>query len=426
VLAKNELEKRWILDVWDYDNKKVATIGANGSAKSTYNFRYLFALCVHEPISILITSGTYQQVTDLFKQKLYPLLKVIGFTKANYQTMEFTLTNGVELHFKTSENFRTAEGVEYDAWFADEFQLHSREAVEMFHRRTRRSKEQSIFRIVGLPDEPDSWQYTYFEENGYTLNEISLYDHPSQEWIAFYEKELKKLFPQKEKLDRYLYGKRVSLTGIGLFAIESRHLIEVPYSPDIDIEICFDFNSEYRAVTMWQQSGIDEATKHPLYNCVRSLNLGSALTTIGADAIEICEMLKGHKANIILNGDASGENRQIGVTGSMWKAIREEFNKQFVGKVRFVVPSVNPLVKDTIQCVNWALSQNLVSFSTPARKAFQSVTACKADKYGEIDKSVDYTPSGVRTHHADTVRYSVWRIYSKLYPSGRNRYAIYA
>jgi hypothetical protein len=384
----------------------------------------MFTMILKGNCRILLTCGTNEQVKKLLQQKLWDKLKKIPLTKSNWQTLEFHFETGAELHLKTVESYHTAEGLEYDAWFADEIQDHSEEAVKVFHSRTRRARDKCLFRIVGMPAEPEHFMYAYFAENGFTLHEITLYDHPSQEWIDFYEKELKALYHGKE-LDRYLFGKRVSLSGIGIFATNDINLTDCKYDPAIDVELCWDFNSEFRAVTMWQNIGKHNTKFHPVLVCVKSFEMKG--DTLHEDAVQLCEELKGHKGLVILNGDASGDNKQTGVTGSMWKAVREQFAKVFAGQMKYVVPTVNPSVKDTIQCVNWALKEGLVMFdNTHAKKAYNSLTACKADKFGEIDKSVDYKPGAVRTHHADTVRYAVWRTYSKLYPSGRNRYALYA
>jgi hypothetical protein len=108
----------------------------------------------------------------------------------------------------------------------------------------------------------------------------------------------------------------------------------------------------------------------------------------------------------------------------MWKAVRELFGDAFGDRLRYKVPLANPPVKDTIQCVNWALRNDLVKFNPAERNVYQSLQAAKADKYGDLDKSSDYKEGRVKTHDADTARYALWEIYGRMYPGNRNNYWI--
>jgi hypothetical protein len=156
--------------------------------------------------------------------------------------------------------------------------------------------------------------------------------------------------------------------------------------------------------------------------CVKSWQLKEA--TVYEDAILLCDYLSNHKNTIFLQGDASGENRSAQATTSMWKMIRDVFYDKF-DDVRFVVPSKNPPVKDTIQCVNWALSESLVYFDKAERNVYMSLQAIKADKYGEIDKSIDYRNStSARTHEADTARYAIWHFYKNVWAGRRGGFFI--
>jgi predicted GNAT family acetyltransferase len=125
------------------------------------------------------------------------------------------------------------------------------------------------------------------------------------------------------------------------------------------------------------------------------------------------------KGNVYLLGDASGQNRTAQTTDSMWKTVKEVFISHFGGRIRYLVPASNPSVKDTIQCVNWALRSNLVRFAEKERNVYMSMQSARADKYGEIDKANDYKPTGIKSHETDTARYALWHFYSKHYPGNR-------
>jgi hypothetical protein len=146
--------------------------------------------------------------------------------------------------------------------------------------------------------------------------------------------------------------------------------------------------------------------------------------TVYDDAVKLCHLLKDHKNVVFLHGDASGESRSAQTTTSMWKMVRDVFQEHF-DDVRNVVPRKNPSVKDTIQCANWALQNNLVRFNRDERNVYMSLQAVKADKYGEIDKSIDYkNTTATRTHETDTARYAFWHYFQKVYPGRRGGYFI--
>lgn len=416
-LSDEAKRKKWIRDITSYKHKRVAVIGGNGSAKSTYSFRHFARLCWRRPGLFLITSGTADQAMKLYDQKLKTIISKMGLSRENNVKMIYELSNGSQIHIKSKENYKTAEGPEYDYWFADEFQDHSQEAAEMFLKRTRRSRENSMVRVTGLPDDPESWQYKFLEDNHFVLHEISLYDHPDPDWIHYYEGVLKELFTGA-KLKRYLKGERVSLTGIGLFSADETNKMDVEYDPDKDLYLCWDFNVEYRAVTAWQQVGLSDESL-PEYNCIESFQLKN--TTTQVDAEEMCDYYRGHNADVILHGDASGENRTAATSDSMWRQIRGVFEHHFSGRVRYKVPDSNPNVKDTIQILNWALMKGLITFSDAANIAYRYLVAAKSDKYGEVDKSGDYREGGAKTHEVDTIRYLAWLIYDHHFPGTKRR-----
>lgn len=406
-------QKKWICDITNWDLKRLAVIGANGTAKTTYSFRMFARLAWRRPGMFLITSGTTDQVGKLFDQKLKKIMKSMGLVKADSVKKIYELTNGTKIHMKSRENYKTAEGIEYDYWFADEFHDHSVEAAEMFKKRTRKSRQHSLFRITGLSDDPEHWQYDFFDENNIKLHELSIEDHPSQEWIAYYKPELEQLYPAGPKRDRYVYGMRKSITGINLFNISNHHRKTVDYDPEKDLYFNWDFNVIYRAVTAWQIIGKSEHG-YPLLGCIDAYQMDEATTY--EDAKKLARLWGPHQKRVFLHGDASGDNRTASTSDTMWQQVRKAFKDKFGKQLRYIVPRANPNVKDTIQVLNWALTNDLILFDTKASKAFRSVSAAKADRYGEIDKSNDDSPDGANTHEMDTVRYMAYHIFKKHLP----------
>lgn len=399
--------KEWISDIFSPDLRKLAVIGAKGSAKSTYTFKLLLAIIFRGGRrKILLTCGTREQVSKLFKQQIYDQIKLLPMSSSNFTSLEFEFENGIILHLKSVETAKTAEGLEYDCWFADEFQDHTEEAVKVFHSRTRRARQMCLFRVVGMPDDPSHFMYQYFQENGYKLHEITLFDHPSQEWIDYYSSELSRIY-SGSMLDRYLYGKRVSLTGLGAFTIPIECQKEFSIEPNIPLQFVWDFNVEYRAVLVGQY--YDEKI-----HILDSYQMTNPL--LSTDAEEVISRYSSHKGGFILDGDASGENRSAAATESMWQQIKAVFNKH---NARSIVPRKNPNVKDSIQIAQWGLKESRIIFHKDAVKMIGAISNAKLDKYGEIDKSKDYSNSPHKSHEVDVFRYFVYSNLKKHFPTAK-------
>jgi hypothetical protein len=396
-----------------------AIIGGKGSSKTFSGARYVIAEMDRQPRSRgLLMWNTLKQAEDIFVQDIEPLLKAMGL-KYNYNKSKHDLSvNGCLIHLRSAEpnSIENIESVTYDWGWADEVSFYDRRALTTFDSRIRTGLSRR--RYTSMPDEPDAFMYTFLENMGAKMYEIGLRDNPSKRFRERYEAQLRAIYSGSE-LDRYLFGRRVSLTGAGAFAVDNAHRVPLTYDPKTEIVLSWDFNNEYRAVSAWQHVGSTDDAK-PVWGCVRSWQMKEA--TVYEDASRLCNELKGHTGDVVLIGDASGANRTALTTASMWTAVREVFSAHFPSTMRYRVPSTNPPVKDTIQCMNWALRNNLVLFDPTERNVFLSLSAAKLDKYGDIDKAGDGKASGAKSHETDTARYLGWHVFGKVYPGNLNRY----
>jgi hypothetical protein len=403
------------------DTRFVSIVGAKGSSKTWSGARFIIAEIQRQPRQQgLLMWNTLQQARDVYYQDIEPLIKDLGLTYSfNQSTMILNLEGSI-IHFRSAEAdvIKRIESIAYSWGWADEASFFPDDSLRTFVSRIR--KGEARIRITSMPDDPDAFIYSFLEKQGATIYEIGLADNPDKKFRERYEAFLRSTY-EGAMLDRFLYGKRVSLTGMGAFAVDAAHRVDVAYDPNADLYLSWDFNVEYRAVSAWQLLGLTQDAK-PLSACVRSWQMKQP--TVYEDAQALCEELKSHKGNLILLGDASGANRTALTTSSMWSAVKDIFSKAFGDRLRYRVPQQNPSVKDTVQCVNWALRNDLVRFDSKERNVFQSLSAAKLDKYGDIDKSGDNKPSGAKSHETDTARYFLWEIYGRMYPGNRNSYWI--
>lgn len=406
------------------DDRVVSIIGAKGSSKTWSGARFVARMVAQHasegtPAQGLVMLNSRQQVLDIFEQDIRPLFDELGWEYSmNQQSLNIKIFNSI-IHLRSADPdaVKKIESVAYHWGWADEASYYPPETLKTFISRIR--KGYALVRVTSMPDEPDAFMYSFLENYEGTMYEIALRDNPDRAFRERYEKFLRATYSGAQ-LERFLSGKRVSLEGEGIFAVEG-HMRRDSDGIDFkkDLVLSWDFNVEYRAVSAWQQTGINERGETEV-ECVDSWQLSNA--TVHEDAEWISSWLADrHKAIVYLQGDASGNSRTAQATDSMWKTIRDAFRKNNVN-FRYLVPKSNPRVKDTIQCVNWALRSGLVTFNKAERNTFMSLQACRADKYGEIDKSIDYnSKGGARTHDADTARYALWHFYQHHYPGATGK-----
>lgn len=368
----------------------------------------------------LVMFNTRQQAEDIFRQEMEPLLQELNWPyEFNGKSLNMKSMGSV-VHWRSSEagSVRNIESIVYHWGWADEASYYDPAALQTFASRIR--KGLALKRVTSMPDEPDAYIYEFLERQPGPLYEISLDDNPDKEFRERYKRFLKSIYSGPE-LDRYLSGRRVSLEGMGLFAVEGQQRGEYGYDPDKPLMLSWDFNVEYRAVSAWQEVGKDSNSR-PIIACVKSWQMKGA--TVQEDAVELSRKFKNHRNVIYLHGDASGQARSAQTTDSMWKMVRKEFQAE-CENIRYIVPPKNPPVKDTIQCLNWGLREGLVKFDKEEKNVYMSLSATKADKYGEPDKSMDYKQnSKARSHEADTARYAVWHYLHQIYPGNRGGFFI--
>ena len=400
------------------DDEAVAIVAGKGTGKTLSGGLFVMSQIIEQPNSQgLVMLNTLQQTRDIYVQEIERMLKELKWPYTfNQQTMILKVFDTI-IHLRSAEitAIEKIESIQYHWGWADEASYYAPKALETFVSRIRKGNAKK--RITSMPDEPDAFLYSFLEKYPFTMFEMGLADNPDKEFRDRYEKMLRATY-EGPQLERFLSGKRVSLSGVGLFAVEGHmRLAEMSIDPDVPLYLSWDFNVEYRAVSAWQFNGKREDGMDK-WACVDSWQMKGA--TVYEDANELCRRLQFVKGNVYLLGDASGQNRTAQTTDSMWKTVKEVFISHFGNdRIRYLVPASNPPVKDTIQCTNWALRSDLVRFADKERNVYMSMQSARADKYGEIDKANDYKPSGIKSHETDTARYALWHFYSKLYPGNR-------
>ena len=407
------------------EDRIVAIIAAKGLGKTFTGARFIANMIAKQPKSQgIVMMNSRQQAEDIFVQNIQPMLEELNWPyDFNGQKLNLKVFGSV-IHIRSAdpEAVKKIESIEYSWGWADEASYFPKETLRTFVSRIR--KGDALVRVTSMPDEPDAYIYEFMErlvsQEGGKMYELGLMDNPDKEFRDRYKRFLETIYTGAQ-LKRYLYGERASLSGEGLFSIDSSQRGSYPYNPNDEMLLSWDFNVEYRAVSAWQKVGFNDEG-YPKVACVKSWKLKNP--TVYEDSEQMGDWLQSHNNVVLIHGDASGESRTAQATDSMWKTIRDTFDRKKIN-YHYIVPKSNPLVKDTIQCLNWALRSGLVLFDENEKGVFSSLQAMKADKYGEIDKSIDYkSDSTVRSHPADTARYATYHYFQHLYPGNQGGFFI--
>jgi len=414
----------------DLETKYVFMFGGKGSGKSFAGTLFACHMVSLFPGSQgLLMWNTLGQAKDMFRQDIEPRFKELGWSyKYNEQSTKVEVM-GCTIHLRSAEPDANEkiESVHYSWGWADEASSYPAESLSRFVSRIRKHK--ALVRISSMPSDPDAFIYRFADNIerecathgiGFKLFEVNLHDNPDEDFRKQYELTLRATY-EGDLLRRYLNGERVSLEGLGAFRVNQTMIGTYPYDLNKDLYLSWDFNVEYRAVTAWQEQGVTPGG-HKTVACVASWQMKEP--TVHDDAVALCERLKGHKALIYLDGDASGDAKTPMATVTAWGAIKQAFAKGFGSSIRYVVSSHNPNVQNTIQCANWALTNGLVAFDASAKVCYNALVSCRLDKSGSIDKSKDSSPNASRSHEADTARYALWYFFKRTFPGNKSKYFI--
>ena len=414
----------WQANIIAGEKQIIATVGAKGVAKTWALTRFVGNEVLLQPKSRgILMWNTLKQANQIYEEHLEPFFQKMGYPyRFNQQRLQIKLFGDTTIVLASAEPgpIESIESVSFDWGAADECSFYTPEALKTFTSRIR--KRLARRRYFSMPTEPDAFMYSFFEglkcDDGTDaiLYELGLNDNPDWRFRERYRTILRSIYTGEE-LKRFEDGLRVTLAGKGCFALTSSHKKVSLINPEGALWIGWDFNVEYKAVSIWSEQGKRPDDQLPLLACIASWKMNGH--ELKRDAEEVCRKIKElwphHKGDIMLTGDASGAARHVSSPDSSWTIVMRAFREAFGPRMRPRYPKANPPVSDRIECCNWALNRGVIWFDPAEKFTFNSFAACKYDKHGGIDKSIDNMEGGAKTHFADSGGYVVYPVYQNLY-----------
>lgn len=378
--------------------------GPIGSGKSQ-------ALC-HEAIRMtyinpgrtgLIGAPTYPMLRDATQAALFEILEAneIRYEHSKGENTVSMRDTRSKILFRPVEEFERLRGTNL-AWFGIDELTYTQE--ESWLRLEGRLRDPQAERLCGFgvwtPKGYD-WVYRRFIANP-TKGYKAILAKPNENRFLlekipdFYERlkdSYDERFYQQEVLGQYL-----NMDAGRVYSSFDRavHVQKLRADPNRPLLWALDFNVDPMSSVIAQELGGRTVVLDEIF-------LRHATTQMAAEAFR--KLFPGHRAGIVVYGDASGSHQQT--TGmSDYEVIKEYFRVYGETSVRYEVPRANPSVRERINLMNSRLrsAAGVVSLLVD-EKCKELIRDLEEVSYKEDSGQIDKDRDRLRTHLSDALGY---------------------
>lgn len=343
-----EIPHEYSLDVAVYQ-------GGYGSGKTFSGSLLGILLALKFPgIRGLVGAQTYTLVRDTTLQTYFEHLDNFKFTEgidyewsSTLQTLSFK--NGSTILFRhfdepnklKSLNLGFVEIEEMSDVPYDTFKM----LLSRMRQKIKKSWKNFRYRIFGHtnPEIQKGWVYKTFVEN--PAPNYRLISAPTTQNIYLpngYCDELKKLYDE-EYYNIFVLAQNGNYNkGLVVKDFSDENIKDIKYQPEMDMYISCDFNVDPMCWVMAHKT----EDKVFYFDEIAMEN-----TTTAKACEEICRRYPAHKGKIIINGDASGDNRSCTSEYTNYVIIKKKF-LQFGYDVDICIKAFNPPIKNRIMAFN--------------------------------------------------------------------------
>ena len=343
-----EIPHAYSLDVAVYQ-------GGYGSGKTFSGSLLGILLALKFPgVRGLVGAQTYTLVRDTTLQTYFEHLDNFGFVEgidydwsSSLQTLSFY--NGSTILFRhfdepdklKSLNLGFVEIEEMSDIPFDTFKM----LLSRMRQKIKKSWKGFRYRIFGHtnPEIQRGWVYKTFIEN--PAPNYRLISAPTTQNIYLpegYCEELKKLYDE-DYYNIFVLAKNGNYSkGLVVKDFTDKNVIEIKYRSEMDMYISCDFNVDPMCWVLAHKT--DDKVFY--FDEIAMEN-----TTTSKACEEICQRYPNHKGKIIINGDASGDNRSCTSEYTNYVIIKKKF-LQYGYDVDICIKAFNPPIKNRIMAFN--------------------------------------------------------------------------
>lgn len=339
----------------DYSIDIAVYQGGYGSGKTFCGSLLGILLCLKYPkIRGLVGAQTYTLVRDTTLKTYFEHLDNMGFIEgkdyewsASLQTLKFK--NKSEILFKHFDEPNQLKSLNLGFVEIEEMSEVPFETFKMLLARMRQKPRENWknfkYRIFGHtnPEMERGWIYKTFIKN--PLPNYRLITAPTTENIYLPEgfcDELKKLYDEDYYNICVLAQNGHYSSGQVVKDFSEKNIVDIKYQPELDMYISFDFNVDPMC---WE---IAHKTDDKVF-FFDEIAMENTTTAKACD--EIFRRYPNHKGKIIINGDASGDNRSCTSEYTNYVIIKKKF-LEYGYDVDIRIKAFNPPIKNRIMAFN--------------------------------------------------------------------------
>lgn len=345
-----EIPHEYSLDVAVYQ-------GGFGSGKTFSGSLLGILLCRKFPgIRGLVGAQTYTLVRDTTLQSYFEHLENFGLIEGrdydwSNSTQKLTFQNGSEILFRHFDEPNKLKSLNLGFVEIEEMSDIPYSTFKMLLGRMRQTIKPNWtnfkYRIFGHtnPEFHRGWVYQTFIEN-YKPN-YRLISAPTTENKFLPEgfcEELKKVYDDEYYRIFVLAQNGVYDSGQVVKNFSNENVRDIEYQPDMDLHISCDFNVDPMCWVLAHKT----AEKAFFFDEIVIEN-----TTTAASCDEFCRRYPNHKGKIIINGDASGDNRSCTSEFTNYVIMKKRLASHGYKDVDISIKAFNPPIKNRIAAFNF-------------------------------------------------------------------------
>jgi phage terminase large subunit len=352
-------QKEFLFNVGKYPRDIALYQGGYGSGKTFCGSLLGILLCLKYPgVRGLVGAQTYVLLRDTTMKQYFEHLDDMGFKIGlhyNYSKSEekLTFSNGSEILFRHLQEPNKLKSLNLSFVELEEMSDTPEGTFKMLLSRLRQKikpewRENGFkYRLFGHtnPESSKGWIYKYFVEQ--KPDNYRLIQAPTTQ-NKFLEPDFVESL--RDAYDESYYRINVLgefgdyTSGLVVKGFNSENVKELKYLPDQPIHLTWDFNVDPMSLI------VAHKTEDKVF-FIDEFVLENATTQSTIDAF--LERYPNHKADIIINGDASGDNRSTQSERSNYVIIRNALKRHYPHlNLRFDLRGFNPRIKNRIASFN--------------------------------------------------------------------------
>lgn len=352
-------QKEFLLNVGNYPRDIALYQGGYGSGKTFCGSLLGILFCLKYPgVTGLVGAQTYTLLRDTTLKQYFEHLDNMGFRAGyhyDYQKTEEILKfkNGSEILFRHLQEPNKLKSLNLAFVELEEMSDTPESTFKMLISRLRQQikpewrKKGFKYRLFGHtnPESSKGWIYKYFVEekpDNYRLIQAPTTQNKFLE--PDYVESMKELYDEEYYRINVLGEFGDYTSGLIVKNFSNENIKELHYQPDLPLHLTFDFNVDPMSCILAHVADgkVFYFDEFILEN-----------TTTQGTMEEILKKYPAHKTDIIINGDASGDNRSTQSEVSNYVIIRNALKRHYPNnKIRFDLRPYNPPIKNRIASFN--------------------------------------------------------------------------